>query len=171
MMTPSNGNIFRVTGPSCGEFTGPGEFPTQRPVTRSFDVFFDLRPNKWLSKQWRRWWFKTPSRSLWRHCNVQLSFLVLTNFPAIWPPMTMIIGLCGYRLRPYNLNSHREHYWHRNSMALDQKESYSWTTWANYRKSVIGILQKIDPQTEGKVCMDDQLYGYWFLSDKATSHQ
>ena len=23
-----------------------GEFPSQRPVTRSFDVFFDLRPNK-----------------------------------------------------------------------------------------------------------------------------
>ena len=45
MMTSSNGNIFRVTGPLCGEFTGPGEFPTQRPVTRSFDVYFDLRPN------------------------------------------------------------------------------------------------------------------------------
>ena len=29
MMTSSNGNIFRVTGPLCGEFTGPGEFPTQ----------------------------------------------------------------------------------------------------------------------------------------------
>ena len=42
MMTSSNGNIFRVTGPLCGEFTGPGEFPTQRPVTRSFDVFFDM---------------------------------------------------------------------------------------------------------------------------------
>ena len=28
----------------------PGEFPAQRPVTRSFDVFFDLRLNKWLSK-------------------------------------------------------------------------------------------------------------------------
>ena len=40
---------FRVTGPLCGEFTGPGEFPTQRPVTRSFDVFFDLRLNKRLS--------------------------------------------------------------------------------------------------------------------------
>ena len=26
------------------------EFPTQRPVTRSFDVYFDLRPNKRLSK-------------------------------------------------------------------------------------------------------------------------
>ena len=45
MMTSSNGNFFRVTGPLCGEFTGPGEFPTQRPVTRSFDVYFDLRPN------------------------------------------------------------------------------------------------------------------------------
>ena len=51
MVTSSNGNIFRVTGPLCGEFTGPGEFPTQRPVTRSFDVFFDLRLNKRLSKQ------------------------------------------------------------------------------------------------------------------------
>ena len=38
MLTSSNGNIFRVTGPLCGEFTGPGEFPAQRPVTRSFDV-------------------------------------------------------------------------------------------------------------------------------------
>ena len=51
MMTSSNGKNFRVTGPLCGEFTGPGEFPTQRPVTRSFDVFFDLCLNKRLSKQ------------------------------------------------------------------------------------------------------------------------
>ena len=46
-----------------------GEFPSQRPVTRSFDFFFDLRLNKRLSKQQRRWWFETPSCSLWRHCN------------------------------------------------------------------------------------------------------
>ena len=32
------------------------EFPAQRPMTRSFDVFFDLHPNKRLSKQsWGRW--------------------------------------------------------------------------------------------------------------------
>ena len=68
-MTSWNGNIFCVTGPLCGEFTGPGEFPTQRPVTRSFDVFFDLRLNKWLSKQPWGWWFETPSWSLWRQCN------------------------------------------------------------------------------------------------------
>ena len=48
-----------------------GEFPAQRPVTRSFDVFFDLRFNKRLSKQSWGWWFETPSRSLWRHCNAK----------------------------------------------------------------------------------------------------
>ena len=45
-----------------------GEFPSQRTVTRSFDVSFDLRLNKRLSKQSRRW-FETPWRSLWRRCN------------------------------------------------------------------------------------------------------
>ena len=69
MMTSSNGNLFRVTGPLCGEFTGPGEFSTQRPVTRSFDVFFDLRLNKRLSKHTWGWWFEPPSWSLWRHRN------------------------------------------------------------------------------------------------------
>ena len=49
-----------------------GEFPTQRPVTRSSDVFFHLRLNKRLSKQSWGWWFETLSRSLWRHCNAEL---------------------------------------------------------------------------------------------------
>ena len=68
MMTSSNGNIFRVTGALCREFTV--EFPSQRPVTRSFDVFFVLCLNKRLSKQSWGWWFETPSRPLWRHFNV-----------------------------------------------------------------------------------------------------
>ena len=46
-----------------------GEFPTQRPVTRSFDVYFDLHPNKRLSKQLWGWWFETQSSPLWRHRN------------------------------------------------------------------------------------------------------
>ena len=33
-----------------------GEFPSQRLVTQSFDVFFDMCLNKWLSKQSIRWW-------------------------------------------------------------------------------------------------------------------
>ena len=50
--------------------TTVGRFPPQRPVTRSFDVIFDLRLNKRLNKQSGRWWSGTPSLSLWRHCNV-----------------------------------------------------------------------------------------------------
>ena len=42
MMTSSSGNIFRVTDPLCGNSPVTGEFPAQRPVTRSFGVFFDL---------------------------------------------------------------------------------------------------------------------------------
>ena len=48
----------------------PGEFPAQRPLTRRFDVFLDLRPNKRLRKQSWGWWFETLSRPLWRHRNV-----------------------------------------------------------------------------------------------------
>ena len=69
MMTSSNGSIFRVTGLCVRNSPVTAEFPSQRPVTRSFDVFFDLRLNKRLSKQSWGWWFETPSRSLWRHCN------------------------------------------------------------------------------------------------------
>ena len=47
----------------------PGEFTAQKPVTRSFDVYFDLHPNKRLSKQRWGWWFETPSCLLWRHRN------------------------------------------------------------------------------------------------------
>ena len=48
-----------------------GEFPSQRPVTPSFDISFDLCLNKRLSKQSWGWWLETPSCSLWRHCNVE----------------------------------------------------------------------------------------------------
>ena len=53
----------------AGNSPVPGEFPAQRPVTRSFDVIFDLRLNKRLRKQSRGWWFETLSCPLWRHCN------------------------------------------------------------------------------------------------------
>ena len=84
MMTSSNRNIFRVTGHLCGEFTGPGEFPAQTPVTRSFDVFFDLRLNKRLSKQWWGWWFETLSHPLWRHRNVADIFKCILLNENVW---------------------------------------------------------------------------------------
>ena len=67
-----------------------GESPSQRPMsyilvyegahylskkTWSFDVFFDLRLIKRLSKQSWGWWFEKPSCSLWHHCNVIIHVL------------------------------------------------------------------------------------------------
>ena len=52
-----------------------GEFPAQRPVTRSFDVYFDLRLNERLSKQSWGWWFDTPLCLLWRHNNAWSPFI------------------------------------------------------------------------------------------------
>ena len=46
-----------------------GEIPSQKPVTRNGDIFFDLRLNKRFSKQSKRQWFETQPRPLWHHCN------------------------------------------------------------------------------------------------------
>ena len=61
-----------------------GEFPTQRPVTRSFDVSFDLCLKR-LSKQSLCRWFETPTRSLWRHSNVHTWSSVFTWVAVTWP--------------------------------------------------------------------------------------
>ena len=70
-----------------------GEFPAQRPVTRSFDVFFDLRLNKRLSKQWWGWWFEAPLRQLWRHRNG----VPYNNFikSAMWSWITGVSIVCS----------------------------------------------------------------------------
>ena len=70
MMTSSNGNSFRVSGPLCRDSPLTGEFPSQRPVKRSFDIFFDPSLNIRLSKQSGSCWFETSSHRLWCHCNV-----------------------------------------------------------------------------------------------------
>ena len=49
-----------------------GGFPSQRPVMQSFDVSFDVRLNKRLSKPWRCWRFEMPWCSLWRQRNAIL---------------------------------------------------------------------------------------------------
>ena len=57
-----------------------GAFPSQSPVTWSFDVLFDLRLNKRFSKQSRHWWFEMPSCSLWCHCNDIYIYLAIKRF-------------------------------------------------------------------------------------------
>ena len=68
-MTSSNGNIFRVIGLLCGEFTGHRWIPRTQASDAELGCLLDLHLNKRLSKQSSRQWFETPSCSLWRHCN------------------------------------------------------------------------------------------------------
>ena len=67
-----------------------GEFPTQRPVARSFDVFFDLRLHKRFSKQSWGWWFETLSWSLWRHRNAACA----CGYPGPIDAMLSVIKSC-----------------------------------------------------------------------------
>ena len=85
---------------SVGNSPVTGEFPSQRPVTRNFDVFFDLRLNKRLSKQSSGWLYETPSRSLWRHCNDNITihsqdfvvtFMVLNTCAVHWYCIIIVI--------------------------------------------------------------------------------
>ena len=69
LMTSSNDNISALLAPSAGNSPVTCEFSSQKPMTRSFDVFFDLGLNKRLNKHFRRWWFETPPCSLLSHCN------------------------------------------------------------------------------------------------------
>ena len=62
-----------------GNSSVTSEFPSQRPMTRSFDASFDLGPNKRLSKQWWGRRFETPSCLLWRHCNGNLCYIDNNN--------------------------------------------------------------------------------------------
>ena len=64
-----------------------GEFPAQRPVTRGFDVFFDLCLNKRLSKQSWGWWLETQSCSLWRHSNVKTDLWSCQFYKVVTPTL------------------------------------------------------------------------------------
>ena len=84
MMTSSNGNIFRVTGPLCGEFTGHRWIPHTNASDAELWWFLWY---KRLSKQSRGWWFETPSCPLRRHCN---------DIPVLAPkPLTLRLFFTG----------------------------------------------------------------------------
>ena len=74
MMTSSNRNIFRVTGPLCGEFTATSHRWIPRTKASDADLWGSL---------WSGWWFEMPSHSLWRHRNVT------TDYSAALLPQTL----------------------------------------------------------------------------------
>ena len=102
-----HGNVFCVTGHLCGEFTG--EFLAQKPVTRSLGVFFDLHQNKRLSKLWWGWWFETPSRPWWRHCNATRCIVCHCDYDGVMKNRTMSGGIEAQNI--YILQNHKHSLW------------------------------------------------------------
>ena len=86
----------------AGNSPVPGEFTAQRPVTRGFDVFSDLHPNKRLNKQWWGWWFETPSCPLWRHRN-GVSFTTGYQFLESWIVRETYKGMAHRVVRYFRL--------------------------------------------------------------------
>ena len=75
--------FFTLLALCAGNSPVTGEFPAQRPVTWSFDVFFDLHLNNQLNKKsWGRW-FEMLSSSLWHHYNGNTE-PVYSLFPKTW---------------------------------------------------------------------------------------
>ena len=73
--------------------TVTGEFPAQRQVTQSFDVFFDLRLNKRLGKQSWGWWFEMPPRPLRRHMKNIIFWFKFHSGPLNAQLTKFVIGL------------------------------------------------------------------------------
>ena len=75
----------------AGNAPVPGEFPAQRPVTRSFGVFFYLHQNKRLRKQSWSWWFET----LW-----YLYDVIVMRFVMIWRLTTLAALVLALQVEP-----------------------------------------------------------------------
>ena len=94
----------------AGNSPVPGEFPAQRPVMRSFDVFFDLCPSKQLSKQWWGWWFETLSCPLWRHSNVFHQASPITSY-FTWPvdELSSIVATLEVLVLKHQITHHKNY--------------------------------------------------------------
>ena len=93
MITSSNGNISALLAICAGNSPGTDEFPAYRPVTRSFDVFFDLRLNKRLSKHSWGWLFETLPCPLWRH--IMVGVALLSRYTAGLIILLIILKICN----------------------------------------------------------------------------
>ena len=106
LMTSSNGNISALLAICAGNSPVPGEFPAQRPVTRSFDVFSDLRLNGRLSKQ--SWAYDLKRH----HVHHDVTVMICTNIyrqsgDQDWIPKNVTgTGKCEHGMMHKPLSSH-----------------------------------------------------------------
>ena len=91
--------------------TVTGEFPSQRPVTRSFDVFYDSRLNKRLSKQLRRYRAHYDVTVMSNPCllnwgrnmlfGTEFTLFILMSKVALWQKFFVVCKIYfGYAMKP-----------------------------------------------------------------------
>ena len=96
--------FFALLALCAGNSPATGEFPALSPVTRNFDVFYNLRLNKRLSKQSWGWWLATPLDPLWRHCNeIRQSKTIHTCCEIYYRGMWYVTQVSKYNQRISNL--------------------------------------------------------------------
>ena len=111
------------------------------PLTKTSDAvlwyFFDLRLNKPLSKQSWGWWFETPSRPLWRHCDdCDLLCIFAVRFGSIWH---LYIGFWKLTTEPVKQPSE----WSHNRLFKSTRH-----LWYNHRQvKIIFPLANVQPET------------------------
>ena len=106
MMTSSTGNIFSVSGPLWIRRSLVNSLT--KASAQSFDVSYDLRLNKRLSKLSSGWWFEMPLCSSLRHCNE-----VYHIYFGVVLQDLQLVNVCKC-ITPFYTNSHnlpRTHYW------------------------------------------------------------
>ena len=134
----------------AGNSPVPGEFPAQRPVTRNFDVSFDLRLNNRLSKQSWGWWFEMLSRPLWRHCYVDSVWPIPYAHGLLCFICSFCRCVCNIRV-PYGLMwqwvkslwPSDDIFWHKPGSTLAQVMAYCLTAPSHYLKQCWLIIRKI----------------------------
>ena len=124
-----------------GNLPVTGEFPIQRPITRSFGVFFDLSLNKRLRKQSCGWWFKTLSRSLWRHCN-RISHVSSESDLCLTSAITMLSTLTCHNWLSYN--GHK--------ISPDCKDTEVEAKWPSYSERHIQIITLNNDSNFTEIC-------------------
>ena len=110
------------------------EFPSRRPVTQNFDVFFVLRLKKRLSKQSRHRWVPTPSPIV--------IFFVLANcssrcYTAHWSNICTSWHSVPQLAMEYNNYENSYRFKHYMCGKLTMVPPASWVTWTCYRQSVV----------------------------------
>ena len=127
-----------------------GEFPSQKPLRRSFDFLFDLRLNKRLSKPSIRRWFGTPSRSLtWKN----RKHLKAVN---IGKPVKIYINedLTTQRAKLFSVGR---------SLLKDKHIEQVWTFNDNIKiKTLSGHVKSIQNMNDFKACLPNVNIRTWF---------